>query len=444
MDLKPQFIGELSTKCAVCGQPVEGTTVSLEEFLSSSNLKIGDRLGHRCAACGLVSCAACKAKGIGFNWWSGYDRASCSSCGIPFGRQHSTSLVIVPVKSRTSSSTSPVLDSTREFVVRDVLLDSGELGDLFIQASGLSFVNYGIGLAGVAVQDLLYTAGFGFFGKALGAGTVAKQQALADRMHEQVLARRADFGLSVSDRVKKRNGSFEIPRDAIAGITAQIERLDLVGDLVGQDCLAILLKTASSERRIVQIQSSTVVNDVIAPLRRLLENLTDGSLMPGLEHDDEWGFSLGRTTGAQFVNHIVTGDLIPPSAAAVALEGNTKRHAFMAELREAIDGLGADQMNTLISNLANAPPAVRSLVRGQLAGAAHQHVAPWITAVMVLGGGAGIVASLLFKDSLGGWFWVVLIASIFVVFCTRETLPSSARRIRLGRCLACLDAAAGQ
>jgi len=436
MDAKLEYIGEVSTKCSVCASPVDGMTVSLEEFLSNAGFKIGARLGHRCGACGAVSCAGCKGKGIGFHWWFGYDRASCRACRAPFDRQHSSALIIVPIQSRSPTATSSQVDPAREFVLRDVLVDSGDLGDLFVQASGLSFVSYGSGVSGVATQDLLYTAGFGLMGRALGAGDVAKRQAFNDRMHEQTLARRADYGLSITERVQKRPGSFVIPRGEIAECMVHVERIKLVD----QDCLVVALKANASPRRLVQVQSSRIVADALGPIKRLLQNLVDGSLAPGLDHDAEWGFGLGRTTGSQVVNQLVTGDL---AAATQAMQGGALGAAFRVEFRESINGLSADQLNSLVANIAGASPTVQGLVREELANAVRLHVPLWITTCMVVGGVAGIVVSLQFKDALGGWFWALIILSAFVLFGTRETIPSTARRIhlrhQLARCGATLD-----
>jgi hypothetical protein len=68
------------SRCVCCGKPVSGALIPLEVFIGNSSFSMRDGGGHFCTACGAVSCAACRKKAIGFNWWHGYEKARCASC----------------------------------------------------------------------------------------------------------------------------------------------------------------------------------------------------------------------------------------------------------------------------------------------------------------------------------------------------------------------------
>lgn len=427
---------EQSYQCGICGVEFEGRELLLEAYLTDSSLKVSDRLGHRCGACGATSCGACKAKGVRFGWWSGYSKSSCGSCGATFNQGQPTSFVIVPARTTSKTPVRLTAEYAREFVLKDVLADNGHLGDAFICQAGIAFVSYGPAFDGVALQDALHTMGFGLFGKALGAGDVAKKQALADRMHEQNVRRQSDYGLSVEERVKKRTESFVIAANQLVEVQASVESLALID----QQCLAVQLQTQAGPRRLVQIQSSQTLADLSKAVPTVLMRVSSGMLMPGLECDVEWGLQLGRMTGARFISHLVGGDIAAVTGIAAALPSPG---AFKREVRSAIDTLTADDLNALIATARRCDAATSSLVRNQLAAAMRGHVSPWISVIMILLGIGGIAAALHFEPTIGGWYWAILLVSALVLFGTRETIPDGVHHVRLRRMLRRFDAATG-
>ncbi|NLF33145.1 MAG: hypothetical protein GX591_19950 [Planctomycetes bacterium] len=82
------YAGRHNLRCDHCGKVLEAAAVRQPTFLAMPTAATPRRLGHACPACGAVSCEKCRKDGIGWDWWSGYEKARCTQCSAAVHELH--------------------------------------------------------------------------------------------------------------------------------------------------------------------------------------------------------------------------------------------------------------------------------------------------------------------------------------------------------------------
>lgn len=66
--------------CAWTNEAIRGRALTFSAW-QKSGLPRKEIVGYVCPSCRVVSAADCNDSGIGFRWWSGYEKSRCSKCG---------------------------------------------------------------------------------------------------------------------------------------------------------------------------------------------------------------------------------------------------------------------------------------------------------------------------------------------------------------------------